>query len=263
MKKKLVICGDSFNYGIGCVNMNTQPYGVLTSNYFNWDLVRLARGSASNYVIHLQGMYAADMIEKPHLIVLGQTSYDRIEWFNEHAKDTHNHSLKNLNYHMYPPHHTAYPHHDSPMPFYLQDKEYNPYILSEQVGGIDDCLKVRKSNPTNPYYKRLNTEPTPKLQLICDYYLKVFDYEIKRNYDIGTLTKAYYYIKRQGINCIIATVDKEEFSKFVDEKDLLSVDWGQLSLKYPDTIGSLHTSEEGHSVVANALIEKIKELNLG
>jgi hypothetical protein len=101
--KKLVICGDSYGYGIGCTNLETQPFGVLTAKHFGWDLIRLARGSASNYTIYLQGMYAADMKDPPHLVVLNQTSYDRIEWFAEGTNPIADHTALNINYHQYPP----------------------------------------------------------------------------------------------------------------------------------------------------------------
>lgn len=269
-KKQIVICGDSFSYGIGCENLHTEPYGVLVSKHFDWDLIRLARGSASNYAIFLQGMYAADLPEKPHLIILSQTSYDRIEWFSEnkpehfYSKSFLGHSLLNLNYHEYPPHFEAQPHHDSPMDFYLKDnKDYNPLILSEQVGGIDDCLKTRNRFSEFGFYKRMKTEPNEKLELIRDYCVTALDHSIKRNYDIGVLLQAYTYIKKKGINCIVLSRDVDIFSNYFDPKDIMYQDWFELAKIYPDTIGSLHTSGEGHADTAKRLIAKIEELQLG
>ncbi|MFI5405227.1 MAG: hypothetical protein ACHQ1D_01805 [Nitrososphaerales archaeon] len=265
--KKLVICGDSFAYGIGCINLDTQPFGVLVAKEFNWELIRLARGSASNYTIYLQGMFAADLEEPPHLIVLSTTSYDRVEWVKEHMPENfcaNRHTLRNLNYHQYPPHQIAQPHHKEPMSFHLQDDMlYSPYILSEQVGGVDDCIKMRKKNPNFKYYDRLCTEPTEKLQMIVDYNVRIFDYNIKKNYDIGMLLQAYTYIKKKGINCIIMINGYDnEYYKFFNEEDIFYQDWGQLSVTFPDTIGSMHTSEEGHADTAIRLIRRIKEMNL-
>ena len=265
MNKKLVICGDSFNYGIGCVDLDKSPYGVLTAKHFGWDLIRLARGSASNYTIYLQGMFAADMVERPHLIILGQTSYDRIEWFSEKKpKHFYTHSLYNLNYHEYPPHHEAQgPYHTEPMDYHLRtDPKYAPYMLSEQIGGVDHCLETRRTNFVSGYYKRLETEPTEKLKLIVDHYLQINDHSIKKNYDIGMLFQAYSYIKRKGLNCIIMTEDVDTFAKYMDRDDLLYQSWGQMAIKYPDSVGSMHASEEGHFITSNNLIEKIKERNL-
>lgn len=267
VRKKLVVCGDSFAYGIGCINLDTQPFGVLTAKEFDWHLIRLARGSASNYTIFLQGMYAANMEIPPHLIVLSVTSYDRIEWFKEDlpGKFSNNqHDLTNLNYHQYPPHQGPQPHHTRSQPYYLQgDTRYNPYILSEQIGGIDDCIKTRKKFPEFKYYDRLLTEPTDKLQLMVDYNVRISDTSIKKNYDMGVLFMAYTYIKKKGINCIIMTPNNHGYENYFDNGDIMYQNWYDLSLKYPDKIKSLHTSEEGHADTANRLIKKIKEMNLG
>jgi len=263
MKEMMVVCGDSYNAGIGCVNMHTQAYGVVTAQHFDWDLITLARGSASNYAVHLQAMYAAELL--PHLVIIGQTSYDRLEWvMDTHSKPAHEQpTLHNLNYHLYPPHHFPQPHHDKPMPFHLQDSaDYKPYLLTEQVGGIDDYLTRFKKNPGFPYYERLHTEPREKLELIRDYYVNCVDYAIKRDYDIGLLLQAYTFLKRKGINCLILTRDIGLFGKFIDQADLMHQDWWYLSNIYPDTIGSMHTSEIGHQDTADRLIAKIKENNL-
>ena len=46
------------------------------------------------------------------------------------------------------------------------NKDYNPLMLSEQVGGIDDCLKTRKRIPDFHFYRRMKTESNEKLKLI-------------------------------------------------------------------------------------------------
>ena len=209
-KKTMVLCGDSFNYGIGCVNLHTQPYGVLTANHFGWDLIRLARGSASNYVIHLQGLYAAKMKPKPHLVILGTTSTDRVEWLatGESLENGHEPKFEDVNYHLYPPHHEPPPLHDAPMDFYLKDKPgYKPKILSEQVVAFSDYLKLAKQGNNTNYFKRLHTESIEKLELIDRYYMDIFDSGIKRDYDSGVIMTAYLRLKRAGINTIILSSD--------------------------------------------------------
>jgi hypothetical protein len=255
MKKTLVVCGDSYNYGIGCVDLATTPYAVKTAQHFNWELVRLARGSASNYIIYLQGMYAADMAIQPHLIVLGETSYDRTEWISSSAKTiVNNYSALNINYHQYPPHNVS----GSPEFYFKDDPQYCPVLLSEQISGIDHCLSIRKTN--QHAYDRLAAESDNKLQLIRDHYLEVTEYAIKAKYDVGLILQAYTYIKRKGIPVIILTRNIDAYKDLVDAPDLMFQDWYELSNVYPDTIGSLHTSEVGHADTANRLIKKIIEL---
>ncbi len=257
--KNLVICGDSFSAGIGCVNMLEQAYGALLAKHFNLNLITLARGSASNYAIFLQAMAAADMDDLPELVVIGQTSYDRIEWVKEGAEPGWHHTLGNLNYHMYPPHHMAQPHHDKPLPFHLRgNPSYKPYILTEQIGAIDHYLDGYKKHQNMGYYARLSSEPLDKLKLIRDYYVKIFDGGIKRDYDNGLIVQSYNYLKKKGIKTIILSCE-EKIKKFIDEEDLVWQDWGHMVQLYPDTIGSLHTSDLGHLDTANRIIGHIEQ----
>ncbi len=115
--ENLVICGDSFNYGIGCSNLATEPFGVLVANHFDLNLIRLARGSASNYAIHLQAEHAVKL--KPKLVIIGTTSTDRFEWVAEGKKLTCTPTLYDLYYDNYPPHHLPPPNHDAPMDFQI------------------------------------------------------------------------------------------------------------------------------------------------
>ena len=256
-KELLVVCGDSFSAGIGCENMFTQPYGALVSEHLNQSLITLARGSASNYAIYLQAMFAAEMADKPATVIIGQTSYDRIEWVKEGADPAWDHTLHNLNYHLYPPHHFAQPHHSGPMPFYIKhDADYNPYILSEQIGAIDDYIIAVKKNQNIDYYTRLHTEPIDKLKMIRDYYVRIFDRGIKRDYDNGLLVQAYVYLRKKNIRVIILSCE-EKIKSLIDDKDFVWQDWGEISTMYPDTIGSMHTSALGHADTASRIIKRL------
>ena len=260
MNKTLVVCGDSFNYGIGCRDLTTQPYGIKTAENLGWNCIRLARGSASNYAIHLQGMYAATNLNpKPDLVILGTTSYDRIEWVAEGKELNQEPTLENLNYHLYPPHNMAQPLHDSPMPYYLENSQrYDPKILSEQVVAFQDYFRILSKDRNNEYYKRLRSEPKPKLELIDQFYFEIYNEWIKRDYDVGVIMLAYRKIKKAGINCIIAGPDYKYYD-FVDgHTDFFPINWGQLSREYPDTVNTLHCSEEAHELISQALTNHIK-----
>ena len=256
--KTLVVCGDSFNYGIGCTNQHTQPYGVLTAKSLDWNLIRLARGSSSNYTTHLQGNYAATMNPKPHLVILGITSYDRVEWVSTGNEIDREPTLEDLNYHLYPPHHFPQPCHDAAMEFYLQDNpKYAPKILSEQVVAFSDYLQFAKRNEHNNYYERLHTESIKKLELIEQHYLEVVNSWIKRDYDTGVLLLAYRKIKKAGINCIIFGADTRYAELVDDERDFFHQDWGRVTRLWPDSTGSMHTGEGGHADTADRLIAHI------
>lgn len=273
MEKTIVVCGDSFNYGIGCTDLYTKPYGPMVAKHFGWNCIRLARGSSSNYVTHLQGAYAANMNPKPHLVILGITSYDRIEWVSEgeSISDKEHPKLEHVNYHLYPPHLFPEPHHEHPMPFYMDGKEfYDPKILSEQVVAFDEYIKIyRKAEETkNPearvdgiptslnWYKRLRSEPIEKIELIYNYYMHVMDSKIKRDYDMGVILKTYTKIKKQGINCIIVSADMGYKEYVENPSDFFLQPWGELTKKWPTPC--LHTGDGGHEDTALRLIEHIK-----
>ncbi len=254
--KRIVVCGDSFNCGIGCPNLFTQPYGVLLADKLGADLVTLARGSASNFITHLQAQYAADMQPKPDLVIIGVTSYDRVEWITEKSRDmVLPLSGANINYHEYPPHHRFMQ--EAP-DFYLKDDpSYNPILLSEQIGGIDDYLSIKQSEyGKHDYYKRLHNEPHEKLRIICKNYVNVQEGEIKRDYDLGVILKAYLYVKSRGIRCIILSTD-EKLHAILPKEDIHFWCWFTAKVDYPDTVGSGHASEEAHAIIAQQLAAKL------
>lgn len=268
MKKTIVICGDSFNYGIGCSDLNTNPYGCLVAKHFEWNLIRLARGSSSNYTTHLQGMYANELNSKPHLVLLGVTSYDRLEWVaeGEEFTQTEQPNGNHINYHLYPPHLYPEPHHDNPMSFYFKDKEnYSPKILSEQVVAFDEYIRLYKNNGKSingipvglSWYKRLHTEPIEKIELMYNYYMRVMDSKIKRDYDMGVILKTYMFLKKKGINCIILSQDTGYRSFVLSKSDFFYQPWGELTKKWPTPC--LHTGDGGHEDTAVRLIHHIKD----
>ena len=267
-KKTIVVCGDSFNYGIGCVDLSKSPYSVLVSKRFDCNLIRLARGSATNFAIGLQAEYAATKITpKPDLIIIGMTGFDRVEWQAENSEvaATISLGLEDVNYHLYPPHNSP----SSPLgilqPFYLEnDPNYKPRLLTEQVRGIDDYISVHKKglDVSKTFYKRLNSEPIPKLELIMKYYFEVFQGDIKVRYDSAMIYQSYMKCINSGINSLIITTFPHLFEGLVPSEHICKVDWGTLSKDHPDTIGSMHTGEEGHKIVADKIIERIETLGI-
>ena len=85
--KNLVICGCSFARGIGCVDLNKSPFGILLSEKLNLNHISLAKGSSSNFSIYLQAKYAVEKIKDVDLVIVSVTSYDRTEWFKEKVQN--------------------------------------------------------------------------------------------------------------------------------------------------------------------------------
>jgi len=82
MKNSIVICGDSFNVGIGCRDLANEPYGALLSKHLDKSVINLAKGSSTNLSIYLQAKYVVDeLADKVELVIVSPTSYNRVEWF--------------------------------------------------------------------------------------------------------------------------------------------------------------------------------------
>ena len=109
------------------------------------------------------------------------------------------------------------------------------------------------------YYTRLHTESIDKIKLISNYYMDIVDSEIKRDYDLGLILMAYTAIRKAGIPCIIVGPDPK-IPEMVENPavEYFHQDWWKCSIKWPDTIGSQHTSEEGHADTAARLISHIE-----
>lgn len=257
----LVICGDSFNVGIGLKNMERDRYGQLVANHFKIDCVTLARGSSSNYGVYLQGKYTTGMKPKPSLVILSVTSYDRVDWIEEFSKPKEQLTLENLNYDGYPPHNFPPIGYDTPLDFFVKDKNYKPIIYTDQAGTLYDYLY---ENVT--YYPRFLKEPRKKLELIYQHYLQVFCVNndvspIKKDYDVSLILNAYTQIKRADINCLVLTDDIQRFSSVIDTKDIINHNWFRLANKYPDTLNTAHADEYAHTITADQVIKRIKENN--
>jgi hypothetical protein len=257
----LVICGDSFNVGIGLVDMVKQRYGQLVADHFGWNLLTLARGSASNYAVHLQGVYASNLKPKPKCVILSFTSCDRVEWLSDNNSDHYTTiHLNNLNYHQYPPHLHPQPHHDEPLDFYLKDKpEYSPRLLTEQITAVADYLDRMKNKIHDDYYHRMHGQTKYKLETILNHYMEIWaNNSIKTDYDIGLILSAYTKIKNSGVNCLVLS-NHPKFKSLIPSMDLIDHNWFDLSKQYPDTIGSHHADFPAHQYTAELIINRMKE----
>jgi hypothetical protein len=255
--KNLVICGDSFSIGIGCHNLKDEPYGSLLAKDLGLNLINLAKGSSTNLSISLQVKYAVENIKDIELLIVGNTCYHRTEWFPENAKENIEINNLNVNYHQYPPYgEGTYPYLlENPMgshPNYLGE------LLTENWYGVidyvDNFLDKGIGNPV--YFSKFKNERPEKMQLLRDYYFEIFDSRIQRQYDIGIIIKSHVLLKNRGINHFVLTNDIE-FNDYIPNENIVNVDWGKLSIMYPDDLKSLHTSFEGHKNVFNIVKDKI------
>jgi hypothetical protein len=256
--KNLVICGDSFSIGIGCHNLNTEPYGSLLAKKLGLNLINLAKGSSTNLSIFLQVKHAIQHIKDIELLIVGNTCYHRTEWFPENANEHGDVSALNTNYHQYPPYgkdtYISLIEH----PF-KDDIRYTGEMLTENWYGILDYTEnfLDKKIGNSTYFSKFHKERPERMQLLKQYYYEFFDGRIQRQYDMGVILKSHILLKNNNIKHFVLTND-QEFPEYISNDNLIDVDWGKLSTKYPDDMGTLHTSFEGHIDVYNSILNKLQ-----
>jgi hypothetical protein len=264
--KRVIVCGDSFSIGIGCHDLKTEPYGSLISKQLGSGLFNLAKGSSTNFSIYLQAKYVAEKIANADdLVIVSNTSYDRVEWFPlDH--DFRRNEIENIdvNYHEYPPYWEG-GYYVGNKPVVLEnpmasDPNYTGAMLTENyVGVIDYWEKFGSTGIESGYYKRFDNEPKQRMKALYDFATTVHEPRINRIYSIGVLTLAHLLLKNAGVNHLILTHEVEYYSQFIENKNLANVSWGQLSIDYPDDLNTWHTSAEGHVKVSEIILDKLKE----
>jgi hypothetical protein len=255
-KKKLVVCGDSFAVGIGCLNLPDESFGSLLAKELGLDLINLAKGSSSHFSIRLQAIYAIEKINDIDLLILSNTSYNRTEWFATGTPSDVQIKNESVNYHQYPPYGeqsyiTRFKH---PL---VNDSDYTGEMLTENYLGIVDYVETfLNHNRESGYYHRFNTESPEKMRLLYEYYKHIHEDKIKKWYDIGIITLTHILLKNKGIRHIVISDDSECFP-YIDPINLCEVSWGKLSLKYPDKLNTYHTSEIGQHVAYTTILNKL------
>jgi hypothetical protein len=77
--KTLVVCGDSYMSPVVGKHAGTH-FSELIAKELNYELIAYSRGGMSNGGICIQIDTAINLNPKPDLILVGTTSYNRIEW---------------------------------------------------------------------------------------------------------------------------------------------------------------------------------------
>jgi len=261
MKKSITICGDSFNIGIGCRELDKTPYGVLLGKELDKPVINLAKGSSTNLSIFLQAKYAVEKLkDKTDLVLVSNTSYDRIEWFPwDHTPGNNDLKNEHVNYHEYPPYSTMSYHQviDHPLD---SDKDYKGKMFTENIMGIIDYWETFRGKGVESieYYKRFNDEPTDRMELLYNYSIDIHSSAINKIQSMGMMTMAHTLLSNNNIKHLFLVDEIKEYSKYINQENLVYVSWKDLALAFPDTLQTMHTSEEGHKIAYNSVLEKLK-----
>jgi hypothetical protein len=267
MEKRLIVCGDSFNIGIGCRNLNTEPYGSLLAERTGRKLVNLAKGSSTNLSIWLQVKYAVEELHANDndIVLVNETSSERFNWFPESATIEPGKQLTNLdvNYHEYPPYgnDSYWPHrlHEHPM---QNHPNYTGTMITENVAGVIDYLDnfvARGWDQRGLYYNRIVDEPISKLKIIKDFYGSVYNESISQIQSQALMVMAYTRLHNAGIKHLMLLPHVEKYKDMVADENLQYLSWGELTMKYPDKVDTGHASEQGHVEAFEMILNKLQK----
>jgi hypothetical protein len=230
-------------------------------------LVNFAKGSSTNLSIYLQAKYAVEKIaSKDDIVLVSNTSYDRVEWFPVNYKPPTRRDISNVdvNYHQYPPYGlnsylAGNVNLQLPNPM-ADDPEYDGKMFTENLVGVVDYWETyRKNDKESDYYARFKDEPKERTKILYDYAASIHEPRINRIYSIAVLGMAHQLLKRAGIRHLILTHEVEVYSDTMDKENLVHLSWGDLALKYPDELKTWHTGPEGHVEAADTVFKKLKE----
>jgi hypothetical protein len=260
MNNKLIICGDSFNIGIGCRDLTIEPYGVLLANVLDRKLVNLAKGSSTNLSIYLQVEYAVKKIaNEDDIVLVSHTSYDRVDWFPLDYEFGHEITNVDVNYHQYPPYGPETYHQVLEHPMY-DDPDYKGGMFTDNFMGVIDYWETfRKDNKYSGYYARFHNEPKERMKTLYDFATTIHDPRINRLHSIGVMTMAHQILKKNNIKHLMLTQEPNEYANFMDKENLVELSWGELSIEFPDDLPSWHTSSQGHVKAYSMVLDKLKE----
>lgn len=264
LPKRLIVCGDSFNIGIGCQDLTTEPYGTLLAKHLGIPLVNLAKGSSTNLSIWLQVKYAVENLNAgpEDLVLVNETSPNRLNWYPEGYEDNY-HPITNLdvNYHDYPPYGNESYHQVLPKHPMQDDPRYIGKMITENVAGVIDYLDnfISKGlNQRGRYYNRLADEPAQKLKIIKEFYGAVYNDRLAQIESAGLMAMSHILLRNKGINHLMLLPNLEQYTDIVLSENMLRLNWGEITLKYPDQIPTGHATEQGHVEVFDSILAKLK-----
>jgi hypothetical protein len=263
---RIIVCGDSFNIGIGCRDLDSQPYGSLLAAALDRPLINLAKGSSTNLSIWLQVKYAVEELRanSSDIVLVNETSSNRFNWFPE-GKEVQRREITNLdvNYHDYPPYgnHSYWPDQLDAHP--MQDHPgYTGTMITENVSGVIDYLDVfvaRGLNERGSYYNRIVDEPIVKLKLIRDFYASVYNEQLSLLQSQAFMSMASTLLTNAGVKHVMLLPWIELYKDLIKADNILRFSWGSITIDYPDEVDTGHASEQGHVVAYEMIMNKLQE----
>jgi hypothetical protein len=254
MVTSVSVCGDSFGCGSGLSEeiCYEKSFGGLVAEELKVPLKVYARSGCCNFVISLQVKKIIEQNrnskDKP-LVLITTTHHSRFIIPIGSGTQYQKYDLSDVEYMRYPPYTSVNNPYPRPLEFSISKK---PKLISDTISNF---IWYTEKGADNLGY--LFKDLKPKLDSAKKYLAEIYDDSIKQEYDTALILKMHLDLTHAGIPHIIMAPNAHDF-QVMNSKNFFENNWGYYSQRYPDKMGSGHCNETGHHLVANKLIEKIR-----
>ena len=97
------------------------------------------------------------------------------------------------------------------------------------------------------------------MKILYDWGIHIMNPAIERLKGISNMVLAHTILRSTNIKHLLLTNEPHEYNKYMPKENIAQVDWGKLSNDFPDDLPSLHTSPEGHKIVAYTILKKFEQ----
>jgi hypothetical protein len=259
MLDSLAVCGDSFGVGSGISNnpqeMINQSFGAVVSKNYNLPLKIFARSGCCNYVIYLQIKKIIEQykIKKINPFVLVTTTHhSRFVISSEPEMGFVQYDLSDVDYKTY----NFFDNEEDFLKFLPFTPKEQPRLVSETLSNFLHFTADKLTN-LDKLFRRVKE----KISFIENYYKYIYSDSVKHDYDNSLIVMMHLELKRHNIPHLIL-VSNQDLENYIDKKNFLLNNWGYYSRKYPDIYNSGHCTGQGHTELAQIIIEKIHQSEL-
>lgn len=221
MRKKLVVCGDSFYSPVKSPDSlaGTHFCEILASK-LDWDLVTFAKSACSNQVIRLQVDEAIK--EEPDLVIVGVTNNERVEIPVRHTKEREYWKTVHFN-----------------EKAFRYDKGLKDIVYNDRTDTSQDNLLFQDAQPrllsetlNNLFWNRDNYTgmvPRKSIDILEEWFYSIYDMNWKKLLDTWILLSGFYKLEYNKVPYFVVSasvglqfsLDTEPFHKnFIDGTEL-------------------------------------------
>jgi hypothetical protein len=242
----VVVCGASFMAPAkNPESLKGTHFSEIIAKNLNTDLVVLSTGGCSNFAIALQVEKALQL--KPSLILAGNTQSDRIE-IPVHPLEDKNYevSIDDMIYHL---------------------ENFNSYKRTKSYKFMSTSLQDFFCKETIKHLKKECPQIDAKIESVKEYFLSLYDFNLKRKLDSFTIYSYYHKLHTSNIPYFICMESMKhdggeqcpwlykngKYSNFYPRKEIEFICENDV-----DLISPYHTSVKSQHLIADLILKKYR-----